>query len=75
MKAATSSRLIPSSDGAISIHAAREGGDEVAKYGAAVAVISIHAAREGGDTSGSVPSVSAEKFQSTPPVKAATGIR
>ena len=50
VKAATSSRLIPSSDGAISIHAAREGGDHIV-FGVAVALgyISIHAAREGGD--------------------------
>ena len=33
----------------ISIHAAREGGDEFAKLGLEYRVISIHAAREGGD--------------------------
>ena len=34
---------------AISIHAAREGGDIVVIFAAVIAVISIHAAREGGD--------------------------
>ena len=33
----------------ISIHAAREGGDESALVDAIMAEISIHAAREGGD--------------------------
>ena len=56
----------------ISIHAAREGGDEVAKYGAAVAVISIHAAREGGDRDVFRRRLNPWRFQSTPPVKAAT---
>ena len=49
MKAATAEAVAQRGKEDISIHAAREGGDEVAKYGAAVAVISIHAAREGGD--------------------------
>ena len=35
----------------ISIHAAREGGDAVKRWGSAPATISIHAAREGGDFS------------------------
>ena len=34
--------------------------------------ISIHAAREGGDGFGFCPCRRAERFQSTPPVKAAT---
>ena len=42
--------------------------DEVTAY-----QISIHAAREGGDRSGADAEESALKFQSTPPVKAATG--
>ena len=34
---------------AISIHAAREGGDVLISFNAALSSISIHAAREGGD--------------------------
>ena len=34
--------------------------------------ISIHAAREGGDVRRDMPTVSHHRFQSTPPVKAAT---
>ncbi len=37
--------------------------------------ISIHAAREGGDNFGYAADVKAAKFQSTPPVKAATRAR
>ena len=37
---------------AISIHAAREGGDSLAVGDAAAVKISIHAAREGGDQGG-----------------------
>ena len=57
----------------ISIHAAREGGD------ASVPVcvngqyaISIHAAREGGDGQPPASGANPSRFQSTPPVKAAT---
>ena len=57
---------------AISIHAAREGGDTPCVLKREFCSISIHAAREGGDINAlSVPSVG-WKFQSTPPVKAAT---
>ena len=56
----------------ISIHAAREGGDAAKAVSAARKQISIHAAREGGDVANSVPPVTASRFQSTPPVKAAT---
>ena len=57
----------------ISIHAAREGGDFMlgillGKHG-----ISIHAAREGGDAAFGQHVVCNRVFQSTPPVKAATG--
>ena len=55
----------------ISIHAAREGGDGLDLRYAQNIIISIHAAREGGDHihagTGLYP-----RFQSTPPVKAAT---
>ena len=57
---------------AISIHAAREGGDcfrsDLLKLGS----ISIHAAREGGDASCPIWLYGEKEFQSTPPVKAAT---
>ena len=56
----------------ISIHAAREGGDTVGCNLVCDVRISIHAAREGGDVSISGMSVPSVKFQSTPPVKAAT---
>ncbi len=57
----------------ISIHAAREGGDLFAvKALVFVFVISIHAAREGGDAFYAMPKSWSKKFQSTPPVKAAT---
>ena len=58
---------------AISIHAAREGGDQPAfateDFGR---YISIHAAREGGDHRVCSAISYAVQFQSTPPVKAAT---
>ena len=58
--------------GAISIHAAREGGDPEGTVNLKTKIISIHAAREGGDAN-SVTAVGLEDgFQSTPPVKAAT---
>ena len=56
----------------ISIHAAREGGDRKLMKLSKMLDISIHAAREGGDGFGSCPCLRAERFQSTPPVKAAT---
>ena len=49
MKAATAEQAAPYDILQISIHAAREGGDEFAKLGLEYRVISIHAAREGGD--------------------------
>ena len=49
MKAATIATAIFGLVMAISIHAAREGGDESALNALIVAEISIHAAREGGD--------------------------
>ena len=56
----------------ISIHAAREGGDEAYKTAGLSANISIHAAREGGDIGNLLTAFSPFLFQSTPPVKAAT---
>ncbi len=56
----------------ISIHAAREGGDNIILNEACSLFISIHAAREGGDKGKENPENQGE-FQSTPPVKAATG--
>ena len=58
--------------GMISIHAAREGGDDIKKYAHAVTLISIHAAREGGDAVLINSALVSAQFQSTPPVKAAT---
>ena len=57
---------------AISIHAAREGGDGKPSLFVARVYISIHAAREGGDLVSVAVSVPVFRFQSTPPVKAAT---
>ena len=56
----------------ISIHAAREGGDQTAAHPPPPTAISIHAAREGGDAAPPRPLLSFSPFQSTPPVKAAT---
>ena len=57
----------------ISIHAAREGGDEWADaVNGAAEIISIHAAREGGDSMLLWRPRNRMVFQSTPPVKAAT---
>ena len=57
----------------ISIHAAREGGDKVeTPETPEEVVISIHAAREGGDVIGDIGEHCEARFQSTPPVKAAT---
>ncbi len=49
MKAATYQRRNHNNDTTISIHAAREGGDEKVGYFLTIRDISIHAAREGGD--------------------------
>ena len=56
----------------ISIHAAREGGDGIGGGLLFLDFISIHAAREGGDRIADYDTVELDKFQSTPPVKAAT---
>ena len=56
----------------ISIHAAREGGDGYKIVKTEKGVISIHAAREGGDYVQMIRCNFKLKFQSTPPVKAAT---
>ena len=57
----------------ISIHAAREGGDFTVAVNYVFSwVISIHAAREGGDAAIARGSGKYIRFQSTPPVKAAT---
>ena len=56
----------------ISIHAAREGGDIAQQLSEIEQRISIHAAREGGDIQRVNLGGLAGKFQSTPPVKAAT---
>ena len=58
----------------ISIHAAREGGDRSQQQDRIALPISIHAAREGGDTSPNQGFHNLQRFQSTPPVKAATAI-
>ena len=49
MKAATSTRRHPKMKSRISIHAAREGGDNHTHDQLQHRIISIHAAREGGD--------------------------
>ncbi len=56
----------------ISIHAAREGGDDSLPSRVMRTFISIHAAREGGDRPKCKLSQRVFLFQSTPPVKAAT---
>ena len=50
MKAATPDLSRSGASGAISIHAAREGGDFISTRIFIAVSISIHAAREGGDT-------------------------
>ena len=60
---------------AISIHAAREGGDARCLCSHTRKTISIHAAREGGDNPALLFVFRSIKFQSTPPVKAATRCR
>ena len=57
----------------LSIHAAREGGDSYDTYEKVKKVLSIHAAREGGDSRTPHIPFRLNPFQSTPPVKAATG--
>ena len=59
-------------DKTISIHAAREGGDGYIEFIRRKGEISIHAAREGGDNPALLFVFRSIKFQSTPPVKAAT---
>ena len=49
VKAATSTMVLSLTTREISIHAAREGGDEWTADDTGVTKISIHAAREGGD--------------------------
>ena len=49
VKAATFNSTVDFNKFTISIHAAREGGDEIARLTRLKARISIHAAREGGD--------------------------
>ena len=74
MKAATSATVRKDETGKISIHAAREGGDDARAVRACFFIrISIHAAREGGDEVAKYGAAVAV-FQSTPPVKAATYI-
>ena len=72
MKAATLKKWSFRQHQEISIHAAREGGDQIFSVVTPVMPISIHAAREGGDRLVLLPKVLFTEFQSTPPVKAAT---
>ena len=72
MKAATFTHYKSSVIVRISIHAAREGGDDVKSSFAYYPNISIHAAREGGDFTAKCDYFVSFRFQSTPPVKAAT---
>ena len=72
MKAATVWYFLLKHRNRISIHAAREGGDGILSEYEPEHGISIHAAREGGDKSFAGTLRTREKFQSTPPVKAAT---
>ena len=73
VKAATNSTMQLYKRWFISIHAAREGGDAVAVKIHSRSRISIHAAREGGDVTRLINVDTGIEFQSTPPVKAATG--
>ena len=59
-------------EGAISIHAPREGGDRRHPWPPLFHGISIHAPREGGDFSCINHSKHKPKFQSTPPARGAT---
>ena len=72
VKAATAQHEVFAELVAISIHAAREGGDQHIHPTRMLTCISIHAAREGGDAITQLPRIYRSKFQSTPPVKAAT---
>ena len=72
MKAATSVPVCVNGQYAISIHAAREGGDTRHYKSSPLPLISIHAAREGGDAFRVLYNYLLPIFQSTPPVKAAT---
>ncbi len=72
MKAATKAKRTVKQCVMISIHAAREGGDDVKLALRQIRHISIHAAREGGDASANNYDEFNVIFQSTPPVKAAT---
>ncbi len=72
VKAATHEPQICAFEVCISIHAAREGGDDFYPTPSKLAGISIHAAREGGDDPRHIARISSSLFQSTPPVKAAT---
>ena len=74
MKAATFCTSQPVAVVDISIHAAREGGDLFFRLYPNSAKISIHAAREGGDPAFLFLRLKSARFQSTPPVKAATGL-
>ncbi len=65
--------LAPEED--ISIHASREGGDEILDKYCEYYQISIHASREGGDWSFVAFISSPVLFQSTPPVREATFCR
>ena len=56
----------------VSIHAAREGGDQSLFKTVGMIRVSIHAAREGGDIPATGNRQHQVRFQSTPPVKAAT---
>ena len=72
VKAATRDRQSRQCHLIISIHAAREGGDVADGVPATFDDISIHAAREGGDYCPECSRTWYDRFQSTPPVKAAT---
>ena len=72
MKAATNLSEYAPEHEEISIHAAREGGDLRVVADKPKGLISIHAAREGGDHTPTFKRLIIFKFQSTPPVKAAT---
>ena len=72
MKAATIVFGVAVALGYISIHAAREGGDFIRVAFRDFGNISIHAAREGGDPVSVICTHGTSRFQSTPPVKAAT---
>ena len=72
MKAATVGNYKVRNKPLISIHAAREGGDDSLHLLGNDIPISIHAAREGGDATKKAQTRSLKIFQSTPPVKAAT---